>query len=168
MELEFEAILQRMNSAVYGHYVEVPYSITKAFLAINQKRVVAVFNEIETTHTALIAHSDGFHFINVNQSIHKKIGATLGKSLHIKLNEDTSDYGIVVPIEFEELIYQDSEGDRYFHQLTPGKQRSLIYIIAKPKSSELRITKAVIILNYLKSSQGKLDFKELNEALKKK
>jgi len=66
----------------------------------------------------------------------------------------------------EELLLQDEDGNKVFHRLTPGKQRSLLHIIAKPKSENIRIKKAVAILEYLKSVNGKLDFKELNLAIK--
>ena len=63
---------------------------------------------------------------------------------------------------------QDELGNTLFHNLTPGKQRNLIYIVAKPKSQDIRIRKAIVIIEYLKSSGGTIDFKELNEALKVK
>ena len=61
---------------------------------------------------------------------------------------------------------QDEEADKYFHQLTPGKQRSLLHIIAKPKREETRLKKAVVITEYLKTNKGKLDFTALNLAFK--
>ena len=68
--------------------------------------------------------------------------------------------------EFEVLLEQDLEGAKIFEQLTPGRLRNLIHIIGKPKSSDIRLRKAVSILEYIKSTQGKIDFKELNEALR--
>jgi len=75
---------------------------------------------------------------------------------------------MTIPPVFEELLNQDIEGENYFHQLTPGKQRNLIYIVSKPKSEILQLEKAIIILNYLKSTKGIIDYKELNNALRKK
>ena len=68
-----------------------------------------------------------------------------------------------MPEELGELLLIDELGSQYFHALTPGKQRALIYQVAKPKREATRLRKAVGILDYLKSVRGKLDFKELNE-----
>ena len=68
-----------------------------------------------------------------------------------------------MPEETSELMAIDEEGDKLFHALTQGKQRSLLYIIGKPKRSETRLQKAVVVLEHLKTWNGKLDFKQLNE-----
>ena len=66
----------------------------------------------------------------------------------------------------EELLAQDEHGSKVFHDLTPGRQRSLLHLVGKPKSEAIRIKKAITILEYLKSVNGVLDFKELNLAFK--
>ncbi|MFK7984322.1 MAG: hypothetical protein AB8G86_30390 [Saprospiraceae bacterium] len=60
----------------------------------------------------------------------------------------------------------DEVGSTFFHQLTPGKQRSLLHLIGKPKNSAIRLKKAVVVLDFLKTNNGKLDFKLLNIAFK--
>ncbi len=55
---------------------------------------------------------------------------------------------------------------RIFHTLTLGKQRTLLHLIGKPKSGEVRLRKAIAVINYLKEVNGRLDFKELNLAIK--
>ena len=87
-------------------------------------------------------------------------------ALLVQLQKDNSKYGIHLPEEMEELLLIDEEGSAFFHQLTPGKQRSLLHIIGKPKSSAIRLKKAVVVLDYLKTNNGKLDFKMLNMAFK--
>ena len=63
-----------------------------------------------------------------------------------------------MPDELLAAWEMDDDGYTVFHTLTKGKQRSLIHIIGKPKSSEIRIKKALVVLDYLKSVNGKLDF----------
>ena len=79
-----------------------------------------------------------------------------------QMEKDESKYGIPMPEEMQEALYMDPEADQLFHKLTPGKQRSLLYIIGKPKSSNKRIEKAIVILEHLKTQGGKVDFKQLN------
>ena len=83
--------------------------------------------------------------------------------LDIELLKDESKYGIPMPEEFQELLYQDEEGNDLFHALTAGKQRSLLHIIGTVKSPDIRIRKGMIMLNHLRSNNGKLDFRQLNQ-----
>ena len=71
-----------------------------------------------------------------------------------------------LPEELKTAWDLDEDGSTLFHSLTMGKQRSLVHLIGKPKSSEIRIRKALTMLEYLKSVNGNLDFKDLNEAFK--
>ena len=96
----------------------------------------------------------------------KEFSLQVGQGLNIVLEKDKSKYGMSVPEEFEELLYQDPEGEAYFEALTPGKKRSLIYIVDKVKSENIRLRKALVILQHLKQNRGALDFRQLNEDLK--
>lgn len=113
-------------------------------------------------------HSAGndTYYITVNKQVQKELGAQMGDEIEISLQIDTSKYGMPMPIELQTALEQDSLADHYFHDLTPGKQRNLIYIVNQAKQSETRIKKALVIVNYLLSTSGKLDFKELNLAFK--
>jgi hypothetical protein len=68
--------------------------------------------------------------------------------------------------EMEEVFLSDSDGSDLFHQLTPVKQRTLIHVVNKYISSQLRIEKLFVILDHLKNRKGVLDFKGLNEDFK--
>ena len=109
---------------------------------------------------------DGSYFINVNKEIRKKLNLGLGASANVVLTADKSKYGMPLPPEMEELLLQDVEGEKLFHALSMGKQRSLLHIIGKPKSSNVRLRKALMTLDYLKSVKGKLDFRALNQFYK--
>ena len=110
--------------------------------------------------------SNGQYFINVNKDHQKGLKIQPGDDLSVSLVPDESEYGLPMPEELAELMKQDPEGDKIFHQLSRGKQRTLLHLIGKPKSAEIRLRKAITIINYLKEGNGKLDFKELNEAIK--
>lgn len=82
------------------------------------------------------------------------------------LRKDDSKYGLPMPEEMQEVLDSDEEGNRLFHALTPGKQRTLLYIAGFPKTSDKRISRAIVIVEHLKANHGKIDFKMLNQALK--
>ena len=162
----FTSIIESLDSSVWDLGVVIPPDISQSFITKNGKRCVCTFNDAIESHVSLMAKGDNIYFININKELQKKLNIYEGHNINLTIRKDTSTYQMDVPEELVELWNQDEEGNTVFHTLTPGKQRSLIHLIAKPKSSDIRISKALTILNYLKKTGGKLDFKELNEALK--
>ncbi len=70
--------------------------------------------------------------------------------------------------ELAELLAQDEEGNRFFHALTPGKLRTLLYIVGQPKNSDIRLHRALAIVEHLKMNQGKIDYKTLNISIRER
>ncbi len=166
MTYEFASTLEKIKSAVWNICLMVPLDVSEQVLKNKHTRFNAVINNNIKIPVALMPHGNGQYFININKEIRSQLGVAIGDELEVKLTPDESKYGMPLPPEFEELLNQDEEGSHFFHALTPGKQRNLIYIVSKYKNSDTRIKKSIVILNYLKSTNGKLDFKELNEAFK--
>lgn len=109
---------------------------------------------------------DGNFFINVNKQLRNKLKVNDGDEICVSLVKDESEYGLPLPDEFKELLEQDSLGNTIFHALTAGKQRTLLYIIGKPKSADLRIRNGIAILEHLKRTNGKINYKQLNLDIK--
>jgi hypothetical protein len=162
----FSAVLQRFDSKLWGHHVLVPGDITEHFRSKNVSRLEATIDDKLTIHCALMPWKGGEYFININNEVRKKLRWRIGETRDMTLKADLSEYGMKMAEEFQELLAIDDEGRDVFHTLTPGKQRTLIYLASSPKQSSTRLKKSVIIIDYLKSVDGKLDFKELNQAFK--
>jgi len=162
----FDSTIGKQESSLWEIRIPVPGSIAQDFLKANIKRVICTINNSLSFHCAIMPSGQNGFFIMINKENRKKLNLNIGDAIVIKLEKDTSKYGIHLPEEMEELLLMDEEGSAAFHQLTPGKQRSLLFIIGKPKNSDIRLKKAVVVLDYLKLAGGKLDFKELNEAFK--
>jgi hypothetical protein len=128
--------------------------------------VVCTLNHTITFQAALMPLKGGDYFINVNKKTRDTLKLQEGSEVHVSLIKDESEYGLPVPEEFVELLKQDIEGSDRFHALTPGKQRTLLYIIAKPKASDLRIRNGMVILEHLKRTKGEIHYKELNLEMK--
>ncbi len=164
--MKFTTRLDRFSSELWYFHIPVPTDVSTIFLEKNNKRVVCKLNGQIEFHCALMPKGDGTYFINVNKEIRTKLQLEPGSEVTAELRADDSKYGLPMPEELKELLLIDDEGNDYFHQLTPGKQRSLIYMVSKPKNSDTRIKKALVIVDYLKATRGKLDFKDLNIAFK--
>lgn len=110
----------------------------------------------------------GGYYIMLNKArikLLQKAGHDLTE-LSIQLQLDTSKYGMPTPPEMEELLHSDPQFQEYFDALTPGRQRNLLHLVAKPKGEAARLTKAVGIAEYLVSVRGQLDMQELQAWLK--
>jgi len=164
--IKFKAKLEQISSSVWGQVIIVPEKYVQQLLADDSKRIVVKVNNDFTFQAALMPAGKGRYFVNFSKRNAKKNGWIEGQMLDIELSKDKSKYGLPMPEEFQEMLYQDLEGDRLFHALTPGKQRSLLHIIGIPKSQDIRIRKSLIILNHLKSNGGKLDNRKLYQDFK--
>jgi len=132
----------------------------------NATRILFSINGKGKISRALMPSGDGNYFILINQEICKQYELEPEDEVTLVIEPDDSEYGMPLPEELAELWAVDEEAFRVFHLMTPGKQRGLIYQISKPKGAETRIKKAVQISEYLKSVNGKLDYKELNAYMK--
>lgn len=148
----------------------VPLDISIAIQDAGIKRLLCTINKDLTarpTPCALMPAGDGRYFININKEKRTKYRLEEGSPIHIQLVEDNSVYGMDLCEEFEAILQTDPQFDQQFHALTPGKQRSLLYYINKIKSSEKRIEKTMIIAQHIERQKGKIDFKLLNQEMKK-
>ena len=158
-------VLEDFKSKLWGGYVRIPETIVDALIEGIDKRVICTFNGKKEIRASFMKTAD-FWFILVNKEIQKKLTLSFGDKVTISLIKDTSEYGMEMPEELQVLLDQDIEGNDFFHALTPGKQRSLIYIVNKVKNTNSRLAKALAIVHHLKEVNGKLDFKRLNETIK--
>lgn len=155
------------NTLFWELHIPIPEAVFKKLYAeAKDKRVVCSLNSNYSFHCAMLPKVT-FHYILLNKEICKKLNLHLNDEVIVELIKDESKYGMPLSEEMEEVFFSDPEGSDLFHQLTPGKQRSLIHIINKFKSSQLRIEKSFVILEHLKTRKGVLDFKELNEDFKR-
>lgn len=162
----FRSEIKKFDDSLWSYHVIIPEDLVVLLSSDGHKRVICSVDGGELLSKALMPDGNGHYFLMFNKELVNKYALQIGKCVSIEIWKDTSKYGMPIPVEMEELLFQDPKGSDFFHQLTKGKQRSLIYIVDKPKSSELKLKKAMIILDYLKSSNGFLDYKKLNIALK--
>jgi len=154
------------DSSLWGHHIMVPHDISTALKKDYGTRIIAHLNDVLSIHCALLSDGKGQYYFMLNKEVRKKLHLTVGKSLNVLLEPDQSKYGMPMPEELGELLALDEDGSKYFHKLTPGKQRNLIHMVGKHKTEDTRIRKALVIVNYLKNAHGNLNFQELNQAFK--
>lgn len=164
--MEFNAKLENFNTRLWSYHIKVPQAIARHYLELGDKRVVCTLNRKLTIQCAIMAAGDGVYFINLNKKVRDELGLKEGSKVDVELKKDDSEFGMTFPEELEEVMEQDAVGKKWFYQLTPGKQRNLIHIVNSVKNPDLRIGRSMVIMEHLKGNQGKIDFRQLNQALR--
>lgn len=145
-----------------GHYIEVPAEIVQQFGGKFKVRLLCTINDKLTFQGGLVALGGGTGYISINNKRLKQLGVQSGDEVQVKLEPDESEFGMEIPEELTEIFNQDDEGKRRFDMLPPGKQRYILYFVAGVKSSQLRIDRALLLINNLKQlSIGKESFREM-------
>lgn len=148
------------------HFLIVPKEIERKFgFEGKSRRVVCSINGRDGFQCALLPWGDMFYII-VNKQKRDSIGIVAGDTVSVELIKDQSKYGLPMPEELREVLNQDPDGDKLFHSLTAGKQRSILYFVGKPKDIDLRIHYSLIVVEHLKE-HGKIIDKVLYEELKR-
>jgi hypothetical protein len=154
------------DSNVWGTIMMVPQEVSSAFLKMDNRRTITILDGRVKMHAALMPRGDGRYYVTINRENFKKLNKAIGEEFDVEMIPDNSEFGMPVPDELIEAFDLFPEGKCIFDSFTKGKQRTLIYMASKPKTSETRIKKAVMILEYLEYCKGKLDYKEMNEYFK--
>jgi hypothetical protein len=166
--VQFSSKLEMSDNKLWGAHVEVPAVVVKKLAEGASRRVVCRLNDAVEYQCAMLPHGNGTFVITVNKSLRSKLRLEFGDAVRVQLIKDESEYGLPMPIELKELLKQDKEGKKLLHALTPGKLRTLLYMIGKGKDPDQRIAQSLVIVNHLKSNGGKLNYRRLSEALKLK
>ncbi len=166
--IKFKTALIRSPGYESGwHFIPVKAKVGEKFEKKDgSRRVVCTINGIESFQCALLP-SDGDFVIVVNKVKRDKLKIGTGDKITVELANDDSKYGLPMPEELKEVLNQDTDGDRVFHSLTPGKQRSILYFIGKVKDIDRRIHTALIFIEHLKKNEGKVIHDQLQGELKR-
>ena len=130
------------------------------------KRVLCSIKGAEPFPCALMPWGD-FFYIMVNKLRRAELGLQLGDNVDVVLEKDESRYGMPMPEELQEVLNQDPEGNRLFHLLTAGKQRSMMWFIGKVKDIDKRIHTALVFVEHLKKNDGNIVNEQLQQELKR-
>ena len=143
-------------------YLDVPPSVIKKLGRSFNQRLLCTVNKTVCWPCGLVALGNGHAYISLNKKILKQLGVTTGAMVSVSLAKDTSKYGMKMPEELKSLLEQDSEGRQRFHLLAAGKQRYIIYYVSQVKTSQLRINRAIRLIENLKQTiEGKESFEKI-------
>ena len=131
----------------YGHIAILPDELVKSFHG--EKRIIVTVKGHQLHLAVNRLHELGY-YIYMGKDTLKKLDLELGMSFEAEFRSDDTPYQCEMPEELQEVLLTDPEADRIFHSLTPGNQRSLIFMVSKVKSTDKRIEKSLKMVEGLK------------------
>jgi hypothetical protein len=164
--LRFTSTLERSTNKLWGCHFRVPHRMVERLTDGDSRRVVCTLNNSAEYQCAILFYGNGVPVISVNKQLRETLELNFGDEVRVALKRDASKYGLPMPDELKELFRQDKEGQLLFHALTPGRQRTLLYIIGKARKPEKRVADATTIVAHLKANKGSINYKQLNALLK--
>lgn len=165
--VKFKTKLTQSLEGSGWHFLIVEKKIERKFGFEGKfKRVVCSINGGESFQCALMPWGEVFYII-VNKQKRDAIGIVAGDTVSVELGKDDSKYGLPMPEEFAEVLNQDADGDRMFHALSAGKQRSLIYLVSNVSDIDKRIHVALLVVAHLKENDGKVVGEQLYQDTKR-
>jgi len=139
----------------HGASILIPVEIFSAFEKAGVKRIICTINGKWKLHAAFHKKEEET-FVMLGKQMAKDFDLIPGDEIDVTFEADKTRYQMAVSEEFLEVLATDVDGEKLFHQLTPGKQRSLLHAINMVKSSNIRIEKALLLMQKLKMGQTDL------------
>ena len=164
--LEFTGKYLITDSAIGYNGVIAPSEIMNEIRKMENQRFIITINNAISYPGTPVPIDKGSYLVLINKARAKKLKLQVGDQVQVSFAHDESEYGMPMPEEMAMVLSEDPEGEAFLKGLTPGKIRSLIYLVSKVKNPDKRIEKAVVILEHLRANKGKLDMKMLNVAFK--
>lgn len=157
--------LEKFDSQLWAFHFPIPGDVAAQFIDGDNRRIICSMLGHDM-QCALMGAGDGDWFVNVNKKVRDKLGLIEGQQVEVEITKDESEFGMPMPDELRELLVQDDKGNEHFLNLTPGKQRNLIYIVNNVKNPDIKLRRALCIVEHLKMQNGKIDFKALHAEIK--
>lgn len=144
----FETRLTEYKDMLVSTVVEIPGDILKK-LPAGRVRVEGTLNQV-VFNLAIQSKKNGPKYLSVSQAMRKSAKVKPGDKVTVSFVTVDSDK-LDLPEEMEAVLAQDDEGAKKWKKLTVGLQRSLVHYINSSKNIDVRIERALFLINKVKS-----------------
>lgn len=114
------------------------------------KRLVCIIGT-ETIHAAVQPTQSGDFYIHLSKPLLKKLHLKAGDQLAIQFQEDNTEHQFAMPEVLDEVLQTDPKAKAIFEAFTPGKRRSIMYLVQQVKSTDKQIERALLIASRIKA-----------------
>src|SRR5437868_12575591 len=141
-------MLERMPVRLGWTIVRVPFDVAKLW---GNRGALRVCGEIRSSgskaasfefRTSLFPTGRGTHYILVNKKMQKGGGVRAGEQAEFKLEPDTKERPIVLPIEMEKIFKQEKQLRKLYDSFNDSIRRYIVNEVASRKSPASRERRA--------------------------
>ncbi|MBL7835155.1 MAG: DUF1905 domain-containing protein [Cyclobacteriaceae bacterium] len=144
----FESRLTEYKEMLVSTVVEIPAEVVKK-LPAGRVRVEGKFNSV-SFNLAIQSKKNGPKYLSVSQAMRRAAGVKPNDKVKVSFTIVDPDK-LDLPEEMEAVLAQDDEGAKKWNKLTVGLQRSLVHYINSSKNVDVRIERALFLINKVKS-----------------
>lgn len=144
----FETRLVEYDDTLVSTVVEIPVEVVKK-LPKGRIRVEGKLNEL-IFNLAIQFKKTGARYLSISQAMRKSAKIKPGDKVKVSFQMVDPDK-LELPEEMEAVLAQDEAGAKLWNKLTVGLQRSLVHYINSTKNIDLRIERALFLINKVKS-----------------
>jgi len=144
----FETRLVEYDNTLVNTVVELPADVVKK-LPKGRVRVEGKLNEV-SFNLGVQSKKRGARYLSISQAMRKAAKIKPGDKVKVMFNLVDPDK-LELPEEMEAVLAQDEAGAKLWNKLTVGLQRSLVHYINSTKNIDLRIERALYLMNKVKS-----------------
>lgn len=148
----FETRLVEYDDTLVNAVVEIPEEIISK-LPKGRVRVEGTLNDVPF-NLGVQFKKTGARYLSVSQALRKTAKIKPGDKVNVKFQLVDPDK-LELPEEMEAVLAQDEAGAKLWNKLTVGLQRSLVHYINSTKNVDLRIERALYLMNKVKSGEYK-------------
>jgi hypothetical protein len=160
--IDFQTSIRLLTHLPGMHYLFIPPEIIEKTGGSFSKRLICTVNGKESWQCGFMALGEGNAYISITNKRMKTLGVKEGDEVKVRLEEDTSKYGMEMCEELEAVLNDDPEGLERFENLTPGKQRYILQYVKTVKNTDKRIERALMLIGNLKRlERGNESFREM-------
>lgn len=128
--------------------VEIPADVVKK-LPSGRVRVEGKLNNV-SFNLAIQSKKNGPKYLSVSQAMRRSAGVKPNDRVNVSFTVVDPDK-LDLPEEMEAVLAQDDEGAKKWNKLTVGLQRSLVHYINSSKNVDVRVERALFLINKVKS-----------------
>ncbi|MEO0895004.1 MAG: DUF1905 domain-containing protein [Bacteroidota bacterium] len=132
------------------HYIILPEELAQPLYERKVKRVLCRINDQLNVHSALTRSKTRGFSIMLGKRILKQLDVEAGDLLEVEISEDHSPNQFEESVVLKEVLSTDWEAQEIWDKLSPGRKRSLTYLIIQVKSVDKKIERALKIAENIK------------------
>lgn len=146
----FETRLVEYKDTLVAAVVEIPVDVVQQ-LPAGRVRVEGKLNQTPF-NLAIQSKKNGQRYLSVSLTMRRAAKIKPGDKIKLDFAIVDSDK-LDIPEEMEAVLAQDDVGAKKWNKLTVGLQRSLVHYINSTKNIDLRIERALYLINKVKSGE---------------